>query len=325
MSLKLKNIKKVFDPRGVAGLHEVSFTLGKGEILSLMGPNGSGKTTLLNVIAGQLKPDAGEIESEGIHLMDLTGPTNNPKVLDFLIGRVTSEMEQEKKIQLARDLASLFEITFQLRQHFGELSAGQAQKVLLAAELINHPQVILLDEPFGHLDPFTRKEILRSLFEYIRQREIALIMVTHDVNEALEFSDRVGFMHYGKLQQLASPAEVAFRPANLFVAQFLGHENFLPIKRKNEFLWESPWGEWSPAISIPADEAIMVIPMDAWQLTPGAPELPVIASVVSAQGLKLTLLREDKPLRALLGPNAFNGQRTLALAPRLTECLLLPL
>ena len=174
--IALENVHLKFDSRGIAGLSGVDLVLSEGTITALMGPNGSGKTTLLRILSGELSPDSGTVNTEEeVVFMRPENFSSSLNVQKYLISRVKAEIEDEKKIQLSRDLADIFEFTFQLRQPIGELSAGQRQKVMLAGELIRNPKLVLLDEPFTHLDPHTRKEIIKSLFEYVRRQNTTLL------------------------------------------------------------------------------------------------------------------------------------------------------
>lgn len=231
--IELKAVHKKFDGRGIAGINGVSLELRKGEVLAIMGPNGSGKTTLINLIAGKLNPDKGIVKVDGeARIFHGIEECEDMNVQKFLIWRNKHEIDEDKKLQLARDFADIFEFTFQLRQNISQLSAGQRQKVALASELVNRPSLLLLDEPFTHLDPHTRKDILKSLFTFIRHQEMSVLWVTHDLDEALRLSDRIGVLNYGKFEQITGPFELMERPRNLFVAQFLGYENFLPYGEK---------------------------------------------------------------------------------------------
>lgn len=274
----IKDISKKFDSRGIAGLHHLNLTLEKGKILALMGPNGSGKSTLLNIVSGKLTPDTGSVTIDGRCLMVNDQKTaENINVLKLLIKSVTLNIEEEKKMQLARDLADIFEFTFQLRQHFEELSQGQRQKILLCTELINNPETILLDEPFNHLDPFSRREILAGLFKFIQQQQLSVIWVTHDRHEAFHFADEIGILNFGKLEQLASPEEVMLKPANFFVAQFLGYQNFILCKKHEACCWNTPWGNQFQSEDIAGEEALLVIPPYAWRLDKGSFTVQVIS------------------------------------------------
>lgn len=267
--LKVTDVERIYDKRGIAGIRRLSFTLGAGKVAAILGPNGSGKTSLLNIIRGTLPYESGTVETDGaVAVFDPGASPATGNVLEFLIGSVTVTTDGEKKIQLARDLADILEFTFQLRQDLQELSAGQKQKVLLAAVLINRPSLLLLDEPFSHLDPMTRKIVLESLFHYIRNHQTAVLWVTHDLDEAFLYSDEVGVMNHGKLEQWGSPEEISFAPANLFVAQFVGYRNIVPIKRRGDD-WETPWGLWKTKKGPEGAEGLMIIPEHSWSIGKG--------------------------------------------------------
>ncbi|MES2529064.1 MAG: ABC transporter ATP-binding protein [Bdellovibrionota bacterium] len=266
--IALENVRLRFDSRGIAGLSDVSLKLPEGTITALMGPNGSGKTTLLRILSGEIKPDSGRITADAPALF-VTSPevSSETNVQKYLISRVHEEIHDEKKIQLTRDLADIFEFTFQLRQKMGELSAGQKQKVFLAGELIRNPKLILLDEPFTHLDPHTRKDILKALFTYVRRQNLTLLWVTHDMNEASRFSDRIVLIQHGKIEQEGTPTELMTKPKNIFTAQFVGYHNFFPVKKSGSF-WETPWGKEKFSHEPDSAEAIMVVPDTALEIDP---------------------------------------------------------
>lgn len=295
--IALENVRLRFDSRGIAGLSGVNLRLSEGTVTALMGPNGSGKTTLLRILAGELKADSGSVNVEDAALfarLPDTSPDLN--VQKFLVSRTKDEIPDEKKIQLTRDLADIFEFTFQLRQKMGELSAGQRQKVFLAGELIRNPRLVLLDEPFTHLDPQTRKDILKSLFEYVRRQNLTLLWVTHDLDEAAKFSDRLVVIQHGKIEQAGTPEEVISRPKNIFVAQFAGYHNFFPVK-KSAAGWVTPWGEKKFDSSVNGEEAILVVPDTAWEIEETSP----VRAEVEAQYFRNTL-------RTL---EAMNGERRI--------------
>lgn len=324
--IRLKDIKKVFDGRGIAGLHGINLELTRGEIMAVMGPNGSGKTTLINIIAQKINPDQGELRAAGeIRLFSELQNLPEVNVQKFLIQKVSPEIEEEKKIQLARDLADIFEFTFQLRQNLNQLSAGQRQKVLLAGELINRPTLLLLDEPFAHLDPHTRTEILNSLFSYLRRQEIAVLWVTHNLEEALRFSDKVGLLNYGKFEQINNPKDLITHPRNLFVAQFLGYENFLPVKKINN-QWQTPWGVYTHS-TLNEDEGILVIPDDAFIAREGAVKVKVTHSYLKGLSQRVTVELEDKSFQVKIRRNSplWALESGLSLHVNLDECFLIPL
>jgi ABC-type Fe3+/spermidine/putrescine transport system ATPase subunit len=325
--IQLENVSMLFDGRGIAGINGVSLTLQRGEILAVMGPNGSGKTTLINLITGKLKPEKGIVTLDGdARIFTGIEEIEDMNVQKYLIKSNLTDIEDEKKLQLARDFADIFEFTFQLRQNLSQLSAGQRQKVGLAAELINRPSLILLDEPFTHLDPHTRKDILISLFTYIRNQETSVLWVTHELEEALRFSDRLGVLNFGKFEQIDRPFAMVDQPKNLFVAQFLGFENFIPVKKIPEG-WITPWGLLPGELKSEADEALLVIPSNAWKTTAAGKSATVINHYLKGIEKRFTALMEDKEMQVAFtrsGPlPALNSK--IGLEADLAQCFLIPL
>lgn len=321
--IKVQDLKKQFDKRGIAGVNGVSFSLEKGKIMAIMGPNGSGKTSLLKLLMGEATPESGAIQIDGpVSMFSNTQVHEDQNVQKFLISAVTLEIDEEKKIQLARDLADTFEFTFQLRQRLSELSSGQRQKILLAKELINRPVLLLMDEPFGYLDPFTRKDILKGLFAYIKDQSMTVLWVTHDLDEALYFSDQIGVLNFGKFEQIAGPNDLVRSPKNMFVAKFMGYRNFFPVKKENDN-WMTPFGTFNFNYS-ENDEALLVVPDHAWVYDQGKkvlvqeihPGKQVFEYVLKMDARKIFLSRGSqlKPLKA-----------EVQITPQWKECFLITL
>ncbi len=322
------NLHFQFDKRGIAGLHGVTLSVNEGEIFGVMGPNGSGKTTLLKLLSGALTPQTGTSRVSGeVALFPSTETSVTTNVQKYLVSSITLDIDEDKKIQLARDLADTFEFTFQLRQNLNELSSGQKQKVLLSKELINKPSILFLDEPFTHLDPFTRKDILFSLFEYIRHQNITVIWITHDLSEAFKFSDRIGVLNFGKFEQVASPIDLVKSPTNLFVAQFLGYRNFFPVKKSNNS-WISPWGEVPIEFEGEGKEdALLIVPDEAWSFSQGGLEMKINKISAEKQKIEYQLLLNDQKVFLTLGPRTqlLKMGESIKLSPNLFECLVISL
>lgn len=323
--IRLKNVSKKFDHRGIAGVTDINLDIKRGEVFCLMGPNGSGKTTLLNLISKEITQDQGTLETESeIAFFKSSRQDENDSlnVQKYLIQKNTLDIPDEKKLQLARDFADIFEFTFQLRQNFGQLSAGQKQKVELAAILVNQPSLILLDEPFNHLDPFTRQDIFQTFFEYLSHKEISVLWVTHSFEEAFKYAHRMGFMNFGKLVQTGTPFEVLSNPRDLFVAKFLGHENFVTVS-KSDGQWATPWGPLS--LDHPGSEAILVIPETAWIEGTSSLSGRINKSWTTLQGRKFDIQFDSYRFIVQSSSYTLSDQDALVMIPDFSRVFFIPL
>jgi len=239
VAVRLDGITKHFGE--VVALHEVSLHVRRGELMTLLGPSGCGKTTLLNIVAGFLAPDAGEIAIAGARVTDL--PTYRREIgMTFqnyalfphmsvasnvgygLRARRVDKSEIAGRVAAALDLVKLTGLEDRKPR---QLSGGQQQRVALARALVVRPKVLLLDEPFSALDRNLRGAMQVELREIQRKLDVTTIFVTHDQSEALSLSDRIAVMSEGRIRQLGSPDDVYRRPADRFVASFVGDVNVL--------------------------------------------------------------------------------------------------
>ncbi len=226
----------------VRALDDVSLTIRKGEFFTLLGPSGCGKTTLLRLIAGFEMPTAGQILLDGADITDLP-PNQRPVNTVFqsyaLFPHLTVaqnvgfglEMQGRPKAEVAKttaEMLALVKLEAMANRKTSQLSGGQQQRVALARALAPKPKVLLLDEPLSALDLKLRKEMQVELKRLQQETGITFVFVTHDQEEALTMSDRIGVMSAGKLQQVGSPRDIYTRPVNRFVASFIGETNFLP-------------------------------------------------------------------------------------------------
>jgi spermidine/putrescine transport system ATP-binding protein len=220
---------------------QIHLAIRRGEFFSLLGPSGCGKTTLLRIIAGLDRPDAGTVSIDGKDATEIPAhrrPVNTvfqsyalfphlnvrENVAFGLRMKKTPRTETEPRVHRVMELVRISELG---PRRPAQLSGGQKQRVALARALVNEPQVLLLDEPLGALDLKLRKELQVELHALQRRLGITFIYVTHDQEEALAMSDRIGVMNNGKLEQ-CGPAENAYeRPRTRFVAQFLGACNLI--------------------------------------------------------------------------------------------------
>jgi spermidine/putrescine transport system ATP-binding protein len=220
-------------------LKSVSMDIKKGEFFSLLGPSGCGKTTLLRIIAGFEQPDSGDVTFDGLDVLPL--PPNkrhsNTVFQSYALFPHLSVAEniafplRIKKLKKSeirskvKEYLDLVELAPHAEKKPALLSGGQRQRVAIARALINEPKVLLLDEPLSALDAKLRQHMLIELDKIHDIIGITFIYVTHDQTEALSVSDRIAVMDQGKVLQIGTPHEIYERPADNFVAQFIGETN----------------------------------------------------------------------------------------------------
>ena len=225
----------------VKAVDDADLEIRDGEFFSMLGPSGSGKTTCLRMIAGFDKPTSGSIYLYGQDVSDLPPYDRDVNTVfqDYalfphmnvadniaygLMIRKVPRLERAKRVDEMLDLVQLR--GFAARKP-SQLSGGQRQRVALARALINHPKVLLLDEPLGALDLKLRQQMQVELKAIQERVGITFIFVTHDQEEALTMSDRIAVFSQGRIEQVGSPAEVYERPASAFVAGFVGTSNLI--------------------------------------------------------------------------------------------------
>jgi ABC-type Fe3+/spermidine/putrescine transport system ATPase subunit len=237
MSLELERLEKRFgDVRAVQG---IDLTVGRGEFFTLLGPSGCGKTTILRVVAGIYPADAGRVRLNGA---DLTGAPMHARNMGLVFQsyalfphltvfdnvafglrmRKVARPELRERVEQALDLVRLRDLT---RRYPDQLSGGQAQRVSLARALVIRPDLLLLDEPLSNLDARLREEMRTEIRDLHRRLGVTTVLVTHDIEEAFVMSDRIAVLQTGRIEQIGTPAELYLRPANRFVANFVGLTN----------------------------------------------------------------------------------------------------
>ncbi len=237
--LQLRQIRKSFDNTEV--LKGIDLEVAQGEFITLLGASGCGKTTTLRIIAGLELPDAGQVILEG---QDITNREPNKRDVNTVfqnyalfphmnvsdnVGyglkiRKVPKAEIERKVEQALRLVQLEEYGKRMPD---QLSGGQKQRIAIARAVINEPKVLLLDEPLGALDLKLRRQMQLELKRLQKRLGITFIYITHDQEEAINMSDRIGVMHEGVLEQLGTPNEVYYQPKTSYVADFVGNANIL--------------------------------------------------------------------------------------------------
>ena len=239
IAVALDGVTKCFGK--IIALDNVSLQVRRGELITLLGPSGCGKTTLLNLVAGFLKPEHGEILIDGALVTDV--PTHRREIgIMFqsyalfphmtVAGNVGYGLKMRRiaKPEIARrvaDTLALIKLDGLDDRKPRQLSGGQQQRVALARALVIRPKVLLLDEPFSALDRNLRASMQVEVKEIVRKLGVTTIFVTHDQGEALSLSDRIAVIAQGHIRQIGTAADIYHRPADRFVASFVGDVNVL--------------------------------------------------------------------------------------------------
>ncbi|HIQ05677.1 MAG TPA: ABC transporter ATP-binding protein [Anaerolineae bacterium] len=236
--LEIENLEVEYE-KGSPVLWDFSLSVEEGELISLLGPSGCGKTTTLRTVAGFITPRRGHIRIAG---KDYTRQPPNKRNIGLVFQsyalfphltvfdnvafglkmRRVSRVEIKQRVTQVLDMVEMAGFEDRLPS---QLSGGQQQRVALARAVVVKPDLLLLDEPLSNLDAKLRIGMRAELHRLQRQLGITMIYVTHDQVEALSLSDRVVVMNQGQIEQIGTPEEIYFRPATLFVAQFVGFDN----------------------------------------------------------------------------------------------------
>ena len=234
-------------------LNDISFSLEKGKILSIIGESGCGKSTLLKLIYGLYDLDEGSVfwnEKEilgpkfnlipGMEYMKYLAQDFD--LMPFItvaenVGKYLSNIYKDKKNQRIAELLEIVEMTEYANVKAKFLSGGQMQRVALARVLALEPEVLLLDEPFSHIDNFRKNSLRRKLFGYLKEKQITTILATHDNIDVLSFADEVVIMKEGQIIEFGKPNDIYNKPKNFYIASLFGDVNEIQIDRKKKLLF----------------------------------------------------------------------------------------
>jgi len=262
MKVRLENLTKKFD--SVTAVDHFSMTFEDGELVVLLGPSGCGKSTLLNMLSGILPSTDGKIYFDDDDVTDMQ-PQDRGVGLVFqnyalyphmtVLENICFPLEIKKvpkaeRIEKAKEIAKLVQISDFLDRKPSQLSGGQQQRVAIARALIKQPRLLLLDEPLSNLDARLRLETREEIRRIQRETGVTTIFVTHDQEEAMSISDKIVLMKNGELQQLDTPQELYDDPHNEFVASFIGNP---PINKLEGYIKDGEFmsNDGSAYINIP--------------------------------------------------------------------------
>jgi multiple sugar transport system ATP-binding protein len=239
------NLNKTYTPK-VIPVKDISIDVNEGEFLTLLGPSGCGKSTLLRLIAGLEPPTRGKVVINGRDVSRV-GPGKRNIAMVFQsyalyphmtvyenigAGLRLRKMPSDEIRRRVNDVGQKLGLEHLMDRKPGQMSGGQRQRVALGRALVREPDVFLLDEPLSNLDALLREQVRADLKQLFDQQQAPVVYVTHDQTEAMTLSSKVAVLFDGNLQQLAPPHEIYNRPANQFVAGFVGSPqmNLLTLK-----------------------------------------------------------------------------------------------
>ena len=246
--IELKDIRMSYD--GEAVLDGIDLTIKDGEFVTFLGPSGCGKTTTLRIIAGFESQDSGDVFFEGKNINAVPPHKRNINTIfqryalfphlnvydNVAFGLKVKKTPRSEIHDKVLEMLELVNLKGLEKRKIDTLSGGQQQRVAIARAIINHPKVLLLDEPLSALDLKLRKDMQVELKNLQKRTGITFIFVTHDQEEALSMSDTVVVMDKGKIQQIGSPADIYNEPKNAFVADFIGESNIIDGIMKKDLL-----------------------------------------------------------------------------------------
>jgi spermidine/putrescine ABC transporter ATP-binding subunit len=238
-AVRLDGVTKRFG--AATALDKAWLKIGRGEFMTLLGPSGCGKTTLLNLVAGFLTPDEGEIFIDGALVTDVPAFARQTGIVfqnyalfphmnvanNVAYGLKARGVGKDDIRKRVADILAMMKLTGFEDRKPRQLSGGQQQRVALARALVIEPKVLLLDEPFSALDKNLRGAMQVEVKEIQRRLGVTTIFVTHDQSEALSLSDRIAVMSAGRICQIDTPEALYRRPADRFVASFIGEGSLL--------------------------------------------------------------------------------------------------
>lgn len=243
--IEIKNVTKIYDE--IRAVNQLNLTVRDGEIFVLLGSSGCGKSTTLNMINRLIEPTEGNIYIDGKDIKDF-----KPEILRRSIGYVVQgtglfpNMTVEQNIgivpkmlkwnsqEIKRRVKELLEMIGldpdkYVKKYPYQLSGGEAQRIGVARALAANPKILLMDEPFGAVDPINRANLQNEFMKLQKKLHTTVVLVTHDIGEAMKLGDRIALMDQGKLQGFGTPRELLCNKKNQFIREFMGEDSFINI------------------------------------------------------------------------------------------------
>ncbi|MGG4267716.1 betaine/proline/choline family ABC transporter ATP-binding protein [Peribacillus simplex] len=250
--LKIENVSKIYKG-GKKAVKNISLDIKKGEFICFIGPSGCGKTTTMKMINRLIEPSEGKILINGENIMD-KDPVELRRQIGYVIQQIglfphmtilenitlvpkLLKWNDQKKKERALELLQLVDMGPEYLERYPyELSGGQQQRIGVLRALASNPPLILMDEPFGALDPITRDALQEEFKNLQRTLDKTIVFVTHDMDEAIKLADRIVILKAGEIVQVGTPDEILRYPANEFVEEFIGKERLLQTRPNVELV-----------------------------------------------------------------------------------------
>lgn len=243
--IEIKNVTKIYD--GIRAVNQLNLTVRDGEIFVLLGSSGCGKSTTLNMINRLIEPTEGNIYIDGKDIKDF-----KPEILRRSIGYVVQgtglfpnmtvgqnigivpKMLKRNSQEIKRRVKELLEMIGldpdkYVKKYPHQLSGGEAQRIGVARALAANPGILLMDEPFGAVDPINRANLQNEFMKLQKKLHTTVVLVTHDIGEAMKMGDRIALMDQGKLQGVGTPRELLCNKDNQFICEFMGNDSYINI------------------------------------------------------------------------------------------------
>lgn len=247
-TLEIKNLSKAYKSNQV--LKDTNITVNDGEMVALLGPSGSGKTTILRIVAGFIEANGGNVCIDGESILDLEAHKRNIGVVfqnyalfphmtvwqNVEFGLKMRKLPAEERKARVEEALNVVDMLPYAKRYPNQLSGGQQQRVAIARVVAIRAKLMLLDEPLSNLDAKLRRQVRVEIKELQRKLKITTVIVTHDQEEAMTLGDRIAILNEGRIQQIGTPMDLYERPANQFVAGFLGTPsiNFFEMEIRDE-------------------------------------------------------------------------------------------
>ncbi|WP_040980974.1 betaine/proline/choline family ABC transporter ATP-binding protein [Oceanobacillus jeddahense] len=242
--LEFKEVTKKFDGNDNPSVHKLNLNVERGEFVVFIGPSGCGKTTTMKMINRLIEPSSGEILVEGTNVLEQDA-VQLRRSIGYVIQQIglmphmtvgenislvgsLLKWNKEKQKERAKELISLVNLPEDyLTRYPHELSGGQQQRIGVLRALATNPPLILMDEPFGALDPITRDSLQEEFKKLQKEMDKTIVFVTHDMDEAIKLADKIVIMNQGEIVQVGTPDNILRHPANEFVEDFIGKDRLL--------------------------------------------------------------------------------------------------